>query len=256
MIDVPCFSVLMWPKPSGTLPCAPLGALGCPQRCQWHRAARGPAAGPPAHPDRAGSHRGPGACRHGRLGCGRPACRGCQPAASPGFRARHRAIGQDRCVGCTRAGAFCRRDPPDAAPAARRPDARAACPLGAPPATDRHADRGAEPLGGDERAPDEGYYRPYYVAQYGHCHAGPRPRDDCSGPARCGGKTTICCRVPRALGPYVPARCCWNSPSWGRSRDSRSRPWSAWHLSIATVGPSVVGARSGAGARMCAPCCT
>src|SRR6266702_3035778 len=49
--------------------------------------------------------------------------------------------------------------------AARRPDARAACPFGAPPATDRHAARGAEPPGGDERAPDEGYWCPYYVAQ-------------------------------------------------------------------------------------------
>src|SRR5438445_10447346 len=46
-----------------------------------------------------------------------------------------------------------------------------------------------------------------------------------SGPARCGGKMTTCCRVPRAWGPCVPARCCWNSPSWGRSRGSRSQPW-------------------------------
>ena len=38
----------------------------------------------------------------------------------------------DRCVGCPRAGAWCRRDPPAAAPAARRPDARAGGPcLGA-----------------------------------------------------------------------------------------------------------------------------
>ena len=73
--------------------------------------------------------------------------------------------------------------------------------LGAPPATDRHADRGTEPPGGGERAPHEGHHGPYYVAQCGHRHAGQRPRDDCCGPARCGGKTTICCRVPRALGP-------------------------------------------------------
>ena len=78
----------------------------------------------------------------------------------------------------------------------------------------------------------------------------------CSGPARCGGKTTTCCRVPRALGPCVPGRCCWNSPSWGRSRGSRSRPWSAWRPSIATVGPCGAGARFGEAARMCAPCCT
>src|SRR5437667_11969778 len=36
-----------------------------------------------------------------------------------------------------------------------------------------------------------------------------------SGPARCGGKMTTCCRVLRALGLCVPARCCWNSPRWG-----------------------------------------
>ena len=46
------------------------------------------------------------------------------------------------------------------------------------------------------------------------------------GPARGGGTMTTCCSVPRALGPCVPARCCWNSPSWGRARGSRSRPWS------------------------------
>ena len=44
--------------------------------------------------------------------------------------------------------AFCRRDPPDAAPAARRPDARVACPSWAPPATDRHADREQNRLAG------------------------------------------------------------------------------------------------------------
>ena len=31
-----------------------------------------------------------------------------------------------------------------------------------------------------------------------------------------GGKTTTCYRVLRALGPCVPGRWCWNSPSWGR----------------------------------------
>ena len=39
---------------------------------------------------------------------------------------------------------------------------------------------------------------------------------------------TPCCSVPRALGPCVPARCGWNSPSGGRARGSRARPWSAW----------------------------
>ena len=71
-----------------------------------------------------------------------------------------------------------------------------------------------------------------------------------------GGKTTIYCRVPRALGSCVPTRCCWNSPSWGRSRGSRSRSWSAWHPSIATVGPCGAGGRFGEAARMCAPCYT
>src|SRR6266446_2865374 len=55
-----------------------------------------------------------------------------------------------------RAGTLCRRDPPDAATAARRADARAACPPGAPPATDRQAHRGTPPPGGDERAPPDG----------------------------------------------------------------------------------------------------
>ena len=63
----------------------------------------------------------------------------------------------------------------------------------------------------------------------------------CSGPARCGGKTMTCCRVPRALGPCVPGRCCWNSPSWGPSIAGRSQRWWAWRHSIATVEPSVVG---------------
>ena len=74
--------------------------------------------------------------------------------------------------------------------------------------------------------------------------------------ARCGEKTTTCCRVPRALAPCVRGRCCWNSPSWGRSRGSKSRPWSAWRPSIATAGPCAVGAPSGEAARMCAPCST
>ena len=77
-----------------------------------------------------------------------------------------------------------------------------------------------------------------------------------SGPARCGENMTICCRVSRALDPCVPARSCWHSPSWGRARGSRSRPWLVWRPSMATVGPSAGGARSGAGARMCAPCST
>src|SRR5262245_23596119 len=84
-------------------------------------------AGPPPSPDWAGSHRGPGA-------------------------GRHRAVGQDGCGGCPRAGALCRRDPSDAPAAARRPDAGAARPLRPPPAPRRHADRGAAPpVGPSER---------------------------------------------------------------------------------------------------------
>src|SRR5262245_53469948 len=74
--------------------------------------------------------------------------------------------------------------------------------------------------------------------------------------ARGGGNTTTCCRVPRELAPCVPGRWCWNSPSWGRSRGSRLRPWLVWRHSIATVGRCGVGARSGAGAPMCGPCYT
>src|SRR6516162_395031 len=44
-----------------------------------------------------------------------------------------------------------------AAAATRRPDARVAGSAWAPPATDRHAHRGAAPPGRAKRAPDEGY---------------------------------------------------------------------------------------------------
>ena len=87
---------------------------------------------------------------------GLPARR-CEPAAGARFCACHRAIGQDRGVGGARAGAFCRRDAPNAPAVAGYPEAGAACPLRAPPATARHADRGTEPPRGDERAPDPGY---------------------------------------------------------------------------------------------------
>ena len=82
-------SVLMWPKPSGILPCAPPGSGGPSRTMPGDRDARGPGAGPPAHPECAGSHRRPGAGRPGRLGGGGPACRGRAPAAGPGCCARH-----------------------------------------------------------------------------------------------------------------------------------------------------------------------
>ena len=87
-----------------------------------------------------------------------------------------------------RALAPCRRDPPDAPAAARRPAPGVARPPWAPPATDRHADRGAEPPRGDERAPHAGYDGPYDVAPCGHRHAGRRPRDETPGQPAVAGK--------------------------------------------------------------------
>ena len=69
----------------------------------------------------------------------------------------------------------------------------------------------------------------------------------CCGPARCGGNTTSGCSVPRAWGPCVPRRCCWNVPSWERARGRRARPWWAWRRSMATVAPCGASARSGGG---------
>ena len=145
---------------------------------------------------------------------------------------------------------------PTPRPAAGRPDAGAARPLGAPPATDRHADRGTEPPGGDEQAPDAGHRGPYCLAQCAHRHAGRRPGDDAPGQPAVARKRRPVTECPGHWARCVPGRCCWNSPSWGRSRGSRSRPWSAWRPSIATVGPCGAGAPFGEVARMCAPCCT
>jgi len=92
--------------------------------------------------------------------------------------------------------------------AARRPDARAACPLGAPPATDRHADRGTAPPGGDERTPHAGYGCPYDVAQCRHRPAGRRPRDAAPGQSAVAGKRRCVaeCQGPWArVCPYVAA---------------------------------------------------
>jgi hypothetical protein len=77
-----------------------------------------------------------------------------------------------------------------------------------------------------------------------------------SGRARWGEKTTTCRRVPRALARCGRGPCSWNSPSWGRSRGSRLRPWSVWPHSIATAGPCAVGVPSGEAARTCVPCST
>ena len=142
---------------------------------------------------------GPGARGDERLGRGRPSWGRRAPAAGPRLCPRHGPGGANGGVGCPRPGPLCRRDPPDAPATARRPDARHAGPLGAPPAPDRHADRGAAPLGGD---------------------------------------TTSWCSVPRAWGPSGPARCGGHFPRWGRSHGSRWLPWSAWRRFMALVGPS------------------
>src|SRR5438067_539707 len=67
--------------------------MGRPERCRWRRDTRGTVTGPPPYPDCAGSHRGPGADRHGCVGHGRPPRRRRQPAAGARLCARHRAVG-------------------------------------------------------------------------------------------------------------------------------------------------------------------
>src|SRR4029453_16147523 len=143
---------------------------------------------------------GPGARGDECLGRGRPPRGRRAPAAGPRFCPGHGPVGENGGVGCPRPGPLCRRDPPDTPAAARRPDARAACPFGAPPATDRYADRGAEPPGGDERAPYEGYCCPYYVAQWGNTRAGPRPRDDAPGQPPVAGKRRYVAEGPGYFG--------------------------------------------------------
>ena len=93
----------------------------------------------------------------------------------------------------------------------------------------------------------------------GAIRASPRgttPSRRCAEPVRCGETRTLCGRVSRAWGPGVPTRCCWHAPRWGRSRGSRARPSAAWCPFMVTEGSCAVGGRAGAGARLCAPCCT
>ena len=92
-VGVTChaLAVLMWPKPRGTLPCAPLGSGG-PSRTMPAGSRRSwTGAGPPPHPDGAGSHRGPGAGRPRPVGHGRPARRRRHPRQA---RDLPRATGQ------------------------------------------------------------------------------------------------------------------------------------------------------------------
>ena len=193
---------LMSRKPSGILPCAPPGSAG-PCRTMPAGVATLVERLQALHPTLIVLEATGGLERvaTAALADGGPPRRRREPAAGARFCACHGAVGQDGCVGCPRAGPLCRRDPPDAPAAARRPDAGAARPLGAPPATDRHADRGAEPPRGDERAPDD---RTLWPILPGSMRASPRWTTTSrrrSGPAHCGGKTTTCCRVPQGIGP-------------------------------------------------------
>ena len=142
-------SVLMWPKPSWTLPAPLWGALGRPQRCQWGDDTSWIGCRPSTPPCIVLEATG-GLERlvARRLGHGGPPRGRREPAAGPGFCPGHGPTGQNGCVGCPGPGPLCRRDSPDAPAAAGRPDAGAARPSWAPPATDRHTDRGAAPPAG------------------------------------------------------------------------------------------------------------
>ena len=229
------FSVLMWPKPSGIWRCAPLGSAGPSPTMPagWRRAWTGcrPSTRrawcwkPPA----AWSARCPG------LGHGRPSRGRRAPAAGPRCCPRHGPAGHNGGVGCPGPRPLCRRDPPDAAAAPRRPDAGAARPPGAPPATDRHADRGAAPPGGDERAPHAGYGGPYDVAHCGDRHAGRRPRDAAPGqPAVAGhddlwpsakGLGPVWARTLRLALPALGTLTRQQSAACGRRGAPPWRPW-------------------------------
>jgi len=121
MVDVPCFVGMDVANAPLAVAVRPAGERW-PSRMMlvelsdsWHGCRPSP------HLDGAGSHRWPGAGRHGGVGHSRPP-RGCrQPAAGARFGARHRTVGQDSCVGCPRAGALCRRDPSDTPAAAGTP---------------------------------------------------------------------------------------------------------------------------------------
>jgi transposase len=60
----------------------------------------------------------------------------------------------------------------------------------------------------------------------------------------------------KGIGPVRAHTLLLELPELGTLTRQQSPPWSAWHRSIATVGPCGASARSGAGGRMCAPCCT
>ena len=144
MSDVPCFigidvAKAQWDialRPSGERWAVPNEASGVTTRVDQ-------LPGPPPHPHCAGSHGRPGAPGAQRLGHGGPARGRRAPAPGPGCCPGHGPAGHNGRLGCAGAGALCRRDAPDTPAAAGRPDAGAAGPPGAPPATDHHADRGS-----------------------------------------------------------------------------------------------------------------
>ena len=213
--------VLMWPKPSWTLPCAPRGRWAVPND----------ASGVTTLVDRVKALHPTLIVLEATGGLERAVTsalatrasrRRREPAAGPGFCPSYGPTRQNGRVGCPRPGPLCRRDPPDAATAARRPDEGAARPPGAPPATARQRTAEQNRLAGTSAR----LTKDIEAHITWPMRASPRwtmTSRRCSGPARCGGKTTICCRVPRVLGPSVPARCCWKSPSWGRSHGRGSR---------------------------------
>ena len=60
--------------------------------------------------------------------------------------------------------------------------------------------RTAEQTAGAERAPHEGYYGPYYVAQCGHRHTGRRPRDHTPGQPAVAGNDDLL-QSAKGIGP-------------------------------------------------------
>ena len=92
-VTCPGLEGLLWPKPSGTLPGAPLGHAGpAPMMpAGWRRAWTGGRLSP--HPEGASSPRGPGARGAEGLGRGRPPRGRRAPAAGPRLCPGHGPVG-------------------------------------------------------------------------------------------------------------------------------------------------------------------